>query len=191
MGDRPNLEKGLERGQFLQHYYLKEELADFCRAEGLPASGGKGELTERVACYLESGRVIPAGRAGRGAKPSGEISEDTEIEPDLVCSQKHRAFFRERLGKTFSFCVEFQNWLKSNAGKTYGEAVQAYRDIVTQKKQGRTVIGKQFEYNAYIRDFFADNPGKTLEQAIACWTYKKAQAGSHRYTREDLSALTH
>ncbi len=43
------------------------------------------------------------------------IAENTVIEPNVVCSEKHRAFFIEKIGKSFSFNVLFQKWLKSNA----------------------------------------------------------------------------
>ena len=41
----------------------------------------------------------------------------------------------------------------------------------------------------YIRDFFADNKGKTLDEAIKCWKYKKGLPGNNRYERSDLVAL--
>ena len=40
------------------------------------------------------------------------------------------------------------------------------------------------------RDFFADNKGKSLEDAIKCWKYKKKLQGHNRYDRADLVALT-
>ena len=79
--------------------------------------------------------------------------------------------------------------MKSNAGKTYKEAIAAYYDILEEKKRGKTKIDKQFEYNTYIRDFFADNQGKTLEDAIQCWKYKKQLQGHNRYERSDLVAI--
>ena len=117
------------------------------------------------------------------------ISEDMKIEPDFVCSEKHRAFFREVIGTGFSFNVAFQKWLKSNTGKTYREAIDAYGRILEEKKKGKTAIDRQFEYNTYIRDFFADNEGRSLEDAIRCWKYKKGLKGHNRYERSDLSAL--
>ena len=45
---RPELVPGMDSQTFREYYYLKEELADFCRANHLPVSGGKQELTERV-----------------------------------------------------------------------------------------------------------------------------------------------
>ena len=90
-----------------------------------------------------------------------DINENTKIEPNFVCSEKHRAFFKEHIGNSFSFNVAFQKWLKSNTGKTYKEAIVAYYQILEEKKKGKTKIDKQFEYNTYIRDFFEDNKGKT------------------------------
>lgn len=176
---------------FRDYYYLKEELAAFCRENRLPASGSKQELTDRIACFLETGEAVkPAKRktAARKRKP-GELTRESIIETGFVCSEAHRAFFRKEIGKSFSFNVPFQNWLKSNAGKTYGDAVAAYHEIMAEKKKGRSPIGKQFEYNAYIRDFFADNPGSILEDAIRCWKYKKGLKGHNRYERPDLKAL--
>ena len=81
------------------------------------------------------------------------------------------------------------DWLKTNSGKTYAQAIEAYYQILEEKKKGKTVIDRQFEYNTYIRDFFEANPGKTLQQAIACWKYKKALPGHNRYEDADLSAV--
>lgn len=101
------------------------------------------------------------------------ITRETLIEEDFVCSQKHRVFFKKEIGNGFSFKVDFQKWLKNNAGKTYEDAINAYYQIIENKKKSTTKIDKQFEYNTYIRDFFADNKGKTLAEAIKCWKYKK------------------
>lgn len=57
------------------------------------------------------------------------------------------------------------------------------------RKKGTTTIDRQFEYNTYIRDFFADNQDKSLEDAIKCWKYKKLLQGHNRYERSDLAAL--
>ena len=118
-----------------------------------------------------------------------DIYEDTKIEDDFVCSEKHRAFFREYIGNSFSFNVAFQQWLKSNKGKTYKEAITAYYQIIEDKKKRKTKIDKQFEYNTYIRDFFEDNQGKSVEDAIKCWKYKKQLQGHNRYEKTDLIAI--
>jgi hypothetical protein len=189
MTKRPNLDRNLDSKTFRDFYYLKEELMDFCRQNGLPASGGKIELTDRIAHFLDTGEALPILPAKKRASVTFEIHKDTEIESDFVCSEKHREFFKKQIGNSFSFNVTFQKWLKSNAGKTYQEAIAAYDQILEDRKKGRTEIDKQFEYNTYIRDFFADNPGKSLEEAIRCWKYKKQLQGHNRYEKSDLIAL--
>ena len=62
--------------------------------------------------------------------------------------------------------------------------------ILKDKKKNKTEIGKQFEYNTYIRDFFEDNKDKTLKDAIKCWNYKKNLKGHNKYEKEDLKALS-
>lgn len=189
MTNRPDLNKKLDSKTFRNYYYLKEELIDFCRENGLPVSGGKIEITDRIAHFLETGEVLSITTVKKKAPVISGIDEGTRIETDFVCSEMHRAFFKEHIGNSFSFNVAFQKWLKSNAGKTYKEAIAAYYNILEEKKRGKTKIDKQFEYNTYIRDFFEDNHGKTLESAIKCWKYKKQLQGHNRYERSDLAAI--
>ena len=119
-----------------------------------------------------------------GAQIKPGTSLDDIIPQNVVCSQELRAFFVEHMGKGFHFKAEFQDWLHNNAGKSFREAVEAYHSIEHPKE-----IKPQFEYNQYIRDFFADNKGATLKDAIRCWHWKKLQAGSHRYEKSDLDAV--
>ena len=188
MSERPEFSRKLDGATFLSYYYLKEELADFCRENDLPVSGGKIELTNRIAHFLDTGEILkPA--AKRKAACTESITESTIIGSNIVYSEKLRAFFTERIGKGFSFNVPFQRWLKGNAGKTYGEAIEAYYQVLAEKKTKKPAIDKQFEYNTYIRDFFADNKGKSLADAIACWKYKKRLLGHNRYESSYLTAL--
>lgn len=201
----------LDSKTFRDYYYLKEELVDFCRKNSLPTSGGKLELTERIALFLDTGKIperekaagelaagVTEARVAVEAKVAAvpeHISESSLIEANFVCSEKHRAFFKEHIGSSFSFPVAFQKWLKSNTGKTYQEAIDAYYQIIAEKKKRKSQKGempqidKQFEYNTYIRDFFADNRGRSLADAIQCWKYKKQFPGHNRYERKDLVAL--
>lgn len=189
MTERPVLDKHLDSKTFRDFYYLKEELIDFCRKNSLPTSGGKLEITDRVAYFLDTGKILSVSTAKKTTPIISSINEDTEIEVDFVCSERHRAFFKEHIGNSFSFNVAFQKWLKSNPGKTYKEAINAYYQILENKKKGKSQIDRQFEYNTYIRDFFANNHGKSLEEAIKCWKYKKRLQGHNRYEQSDLAAL--
>ena len=188
-------DRHMDSHAFRETYYLKTELAAFCRDNNLSTAGSKEELTERIAFFLDTGKKMktPA-RPVTHRKQLDEISGQSIIEEGFVCTETHRAFFLKAIGPSFSFIVPFQKWLKENAGKTYDEAVAAYHEIRKEKADsrhsGRHPIGKQFEYNTYIRDFFADNAGKTLDDAIRCWKYKRNLKGHNRYERSDLTALS-
>ncbi len=186
---RPDLNDQLSSDTFRQYYYLKAELTAFCREQGLPTSGGKLELTERVAHYLATGQTLKASPRKASEKAAAPLSENTKIEPNFRCTERHRQFFTTQIGPGFTFNVSFQKWLRENPGKTYQEAIVAYGQIIAARKKGKTDIGRQFEYNTYIREFFADNQGKSLEEAIKCWRYKKSLPGHNRYEPTDLEAL--
>ncbi len=94
----------------------------------------------------------------------------------------------KQLGRNITI-EEAKTFLKENAGKTYKDAIEAYYQLLEEKKSGRTKIDKQFEYNTYIRDFFEDNKGKSLEDAINCWNYKKSLPGHNHYEKSDLAVL--
>ena len=189
MAERPELTAKLSSKEFLEYYYLKEELVRFCKENGLPASGGKQDLTERIACFLDTGKIKKTKTVRTCKKNITEITKDSIIESGFVCSELHRAFFKKEIGDSFSFNVAFQKWLKSNAGKTYADAILAYKEIKAAKKTEKTSIDSQFEYNTYVRDFFEDNKGAALKDAIKCWKYKKSLKGHNRYERSDLKAL--
>ena len=96
-------------------------------------------------------------------------------------------FFEKEIGKGFRFKVKFQKWLKANPDKTYQDAIDAYYEIQNSKE--KTKISKQFQYNQYIRDFFENNEGKSLDDAIKCWKYKKSIKGHNKYEKDDLVIL--
>ena len=188
--ERPTLHKTLDSKIFMSYYYLKEELIAFCKKEGLQSSGSKEMLVKRIATYLETGEKIKE-QIGKKERTviREKITKDMKIESHFVCSQVHREFFKAHIGKSFSFNVIFQDWLKTHAGATYEEAIMAYAAIIEDKKHRKTTINKQFEYNCYIRGFFEDNEGKTLDDAIRCWKYKKSLPGTHKYEQSDLVIL--
>lgn len=186
MDKRPELNLNLDSETFRNYYYLKEELMKFCRDNGLPSSGNKKELTERIAHYLDTGEITKTETTNK-TKILNDISLGTIIEENIVCDEKHRSFFKNIIGPSFTFNVKFQKWLKTNSGKTYKEAVDEYYRI--KKDKNKTTIDSRFEYNTYIRDFFIENKDRTLNDAIKCWKYKKSLPGHNRYEQADLVIL--
>lgn len=94
MSERTDLNEKLDGETFRTFYYLKKELVDFCRKNNLPVSGGKIELIDRIACFLDTGKVLETSTKRKTTKDVGVITENTLIESNVVCSEKHRAFFK-------------------------------------------------------------------------------------------------
>ena len=184
----PKLDKNLSPEEFRQYYFLKEELKDFCRTEGLKVSGSKGDLENRIVHYLSTGEELKEPSVKQNSTQKlAEISLDSKLGENFKCSEDKRVFFENEIGKRFKFKVKFQKWLKSNPDKTYRDAINAYFEI--QNSNEKTEIGKQFQYNQYIRDFFEDNEDKSIYDAIRCWKYKKSLKGHNKYEKSDLEAL--
>lgn len=182
------LTRNLKPEEFRQYYFLKEELKDFCRMEGLKVSGSKEDLENRIIHYLSTGEELNEVSIKQFSHVElSEIELDSKLGENFKCSEDKREFFENHIGKGFKFKVKFQKWLKSNPDKTYRDAIEAYFEI--QNSNEKTEIGKQFQYNQYIRDFFEDNDDKSLDDAIKCWKYKKSLKGHNRYEKSDLEIL--
>lgn len=194
--NRYRLNKDLDSTEFREYYFLKEELKEFCRNEGLKISGSKNQLEERIIYYLDTGKSLEnktIQKKSNNQSTSNKTTTHEEIRLDSIlgenfkCSEDKREFFVREIGKGFKFKVKFQKWLKSNPDKTYQDAINAYYDLQNSKE--KTEIDKQFQYNQYIRDFFKDNDDRTLNDAIKCWNYKKSLKGHKRDEKSDLKAL--
>lgn len=195
---RPQLTKDLKSEDFKEYYFLKKELKDFCKKEGLKVSGSKNQLEERIIYYLDTGKSLDNSRSIKNknnysksnsnkATTSEEITLDSILGENFKCSEDKREFFEKEIGERFKFKVKFQKWLKTNPDNTYQDAINAYHEL--QNSNEKTKIDKQFQYNQYIRDFFDDNDDKTLNNAIKCWKYKKSIKGHNKYEKSDLDIL--
>ena len=109
MKSRPEITINLDSCTFREYYYLKEELVSFCRDHHLPVSGGKQELTERIACFLDSGKVQqPVAKRNTNRKTTApEIRLENIIEEDFVCTETHRAFFKKESVTAFLSMFSF------------------------------------------------------------------------------------
>jgi len=56
MEKRPELNLSISPKDFQDFYWLKKELVNFCRKEGLKTTGSKIEIAERIENYLKTGK---------------------------------------------------------------------------------------------------------------------------------------
>lgn len=184
---RPNLTIDISVENFKDFYWLKEELQSFCRENGISASGSKIEISDRIEIFLRTGEIkktIGKSKVNRKVEPQVDLSLDTVITENHRCSQNVRAFFKTVIPK-FHFSTYIQNYFKNNVGKTYRDVVDAWYEEEERKKDPsyKKNIAPQFEYNQFIRDFFADpkNRGKSRQEAIEAWNEIKKLPGSNKY----------
>ncbi len=184
---RPNLTKNISIQSFRDFYWLKEELQLFCRQHGISASGSKMEISERIEAFLQTGEIkkpIKKFTSNKKIEPQTNLSLDTVITENHRCSQDVRAFFKTVI-PNFHFSTYIQNYFKNNIGKTYRDVVDAWYIDLERKKDPsyKKEIAPQFEYNQFIRDFFADpkNQGKNRQEAIEAWKKIKKLPGSNKY----------
>ncbi|EDZ53247.1 DUF6434 domain-containing protein [Bacillus cereus] len=190
---RPPLIKSISLEDFQNYYWLKAELQTFCREHGLPASGSKTEITERISHYLTTGKVLKNSSVQKVSKAPlsyKDLSLQTIITKNHRCSEGVRAFFKEKIGTNFRFTVALQKFFKENVGKTYEDAITFWYEENERKKDPtyKTTISAQFEYNRFTRDFFEDpnNKGKAKADAIAAWNEIKTKPGSNAYVPQKV-----
>ncbi|KAB8135783.1 cytoplasmic protein [Gracilibacillus oryzae] len=185
---RPPLTKNISIQDFHSFYWLKKELQQFCRECGISTAGAKLEIAARIVRFIETGEIQKPLRRKKTNKQScnEELGLHTVISENHRCSQEVRAFFKSII-PNFHFSTHIQTYLKQNAGKTYQDVVEEWFAEEQRKKDPayKKEIAPQFEYNQFIRDFFADpeNKGKTREEAIKAWNIVKKQPGSNKYER--------
>ena len=171
-------------------YHLKKDLVTICKKYNLPTSGYKENLLQYICDFIENKPINKINHKKRKNNNFEPILEKI-IDENYTNNEIHRAFFKKVIGEKFKYNVPFCQWMIENKGKeTYNNAIEVYNNIMLEKKSGKKFeIGKQFQYNQYTRDFFANNPKLSKADCIKCWHYKKEQFGQHKYEEEDLIAL--
>jgi len=163
---------------FCDYYWLKADLLDFCRQQGIPTGGAKKDLTERIAHFLRTGEIPTARSAKRSAATMpATFSRQTVIGANWHCSQELRAFFEQEIGSRFHFNKVMRDFIKNETGQTLQAAIEAWEEA-ERHPPPPTDIEPQFEYMRHIREYFNTHPDGNREEALKTWHEKKAQRKS-------------
>ena len=194
---RPKIELITSGAELRRWYWLKDELIQQARAVGINTKGGKFEILERLANYLENGeKKLPSDKI-KPRKISNfdwhkeVLSLETVITDNYKNSQNVRTFFATQVGPDFKFNIEFMAWMKANAGKTLDDAVKEYHAMRERMSaEGyKTKIKSHNQFNQYTRDFLADNPQMGMNDVRRVWKLKRSlpsKDGRHVYEKSDL-----
>ena len=178
--NRPALTRNTSVKDFTDFYWLKAELLDFCRQEGIPCSGSKIELSTRIAHYLETGDILttkPKQSSKRNTAMPCIFERTTVIGTGWRCSQEIRAFFEQEIGPGFHFNKVMRDFIKNGEGKSLQEAIDAWQDA-KRNPASKTEIEPQFEYMRHMRAYFAAHPQASREEALQAWHEKRNQRKS-------------
>ncbi len=198
MESKPKLNKQIDLIHFKNHYWLKAELINFCREQGIAATGSKKALEERIETFISLGiktKALPKKETGdRDSKKP--ITRDTPV-VNYKNDAATRQFFVEQIGPSFRFnaylrqFTDRKNVIDKNV--TYGDLVEGWMREEARKNDPsfKTEIGDQFEYNRFTRDFFASEKGKTRADAIAAWNIVKEAPGEKTYSLRIITQREH
>lgn len=180
-----SLTKSISLTNFKNYYWLKSELIKFSRKNGLSTLGSKQELAKRIEIFLKTGKKIKF--LSKKIKTNFD-SKKLITRNTLVINYKNdaatRKFFVEQIGSRFHFNSYLRKFTKKQVKSlTYGDLVDGWLAVESHKKDKnfKTTIGKQFEYNQFTRDFFANEKGKTRADAIKAWKIVKSIPGKNSY----------
>lgn len=193
---RPDISEIESGAELRRWYWRKSELIERARQLGLKTTSGKFVILDRIAHFLDTGDTrypgdIKPNVVSRFDWHKEPLSNETVITDSYKNTQNVRRFFKSEVGGDFKFNIAFMEWMRSNEGKTLGDACEQYRSLkAAQQTPGfRTTIKDHNQFNQYTRDFLDDNPDLGMDDVRRIWALKiqtPSETGRHVYDRSDL-----
>jgi len=170
---RPPLVASLSGRELERWYWLKSELVELARTLGVRSSGGKAELTARLVAALDGAPPPRPSTTTSGARSRPSVPQLAEpLTPETVfpvgqrCTQQLRAFLVEAIGPRFRFDGAVRTFVAEGGGRTLGDIVDHWW---ATRESPQEVIGAQFEFNRFLRDWHLANPGRPSADARRAW----------------------
>lgn len=186
MEKKPQLTMPITVACLKNHYWLKAELLKFCKAIGLSTVGSKQELIKRIEAFVTTGcKIQPKVNKSASRDSYKPIKVDTLVK-DYNNDVATRKFFVTHVGKRFHFNAYLRQFTDKNnitSGLTYGDLVAGWLDMESKREnpQHKTSIDNQFEYNQFVRDFYANEQGKSHADMVKAWGIVKTISGERTY----------
>ena len=196
---RPDFASIKTASEFNSWYWLKKEMVEICKTMGLPSHGRKFDLRDRIMYALNhNGKILHSPEAKKVKSTfnwaKSKLRTSTLITDNISFGPNFRNFMKSNITGKFSCTAEFMSWVRSNEGKTLGDAIAAFYTLEKRKENPdfKREIAKNNMFNQYTRDYLTDNPEHSLNQVRKCWLLKKqlpANNGFVVYERCDLELL--
>jgi hypothetical protein len=192
---RPNIQDCNSSEEFRRWYYLKSELVDFAKTNGVPFQGSKFDIADRIAAILDL-QPLPTAKRRRPQSrfdwANSPLKLDTVITDNISFGPNVRGFFKNQIGPAFVCNSDFMDWMREHIGATLSEAAAAWGVLEARKADPdfQTRIRSHNQYNQFTRDILAANPDLTLSDVRKIWKAKRALPQPMTYKPEDLGLLT-
>jgi SAP domain-containing new25/Domain of unknown function (DUF6434) len=174
---RPPLARSLDATEFRRWYWLKQELLDFAKQEGIATSGDKPTLSNRIALFLtgvdaqQISTTIRTARHTISRRLPEPLTAETVLGPRQASSQQLRTFFETEIGRRFSYDVHMRTFLASDQHKTLGDAVEHW---YATRGAAKPETLPQLELVRFTKAWHAANPTGTQVECRAAWQRYKA-----------------
>lgn len=166
---KPALYAGMSAEEFGRHYRTVVELRAFARSIGVPTSGNKADLTDRISRALSGQAPMRTSPSPRRTLPE-PLGADTELVGNVVLSRQLRQWFIDQVGPGFRANQALREFLADGQGRTLGDALAVYQATVGQA--GQPIAG-QFVYNRFVRDWYRDHPGGSPTEMRQAWAAQR------------------
>jgi hypothetical protein len=185
---KPQLNNCIKSAEFRNYYWKKAELINFCKENGLPTSGSKFDLEILITEYIDTGLCKESASKTRASilkDSDNQLTVDTPVinyKNDAIT----REFFVKHIGAKFKFNAylrEFAKQTNLSVGITYGKLITGWLDYENKIKSSKQkpAIAKQFQFNQFQRDFYAQEIGKTRQEFLEAWELVKSAPGPATY----------
>jgi SAP domain-containing new25/Domain of unknown function (DUF6434) len=175
--ERPPLAPSLDAAEFRRWYWLKQELVDFAKQEGLSTTGDKPNLANRIALFLGGAEPQAASantkivRQTISTRLPEPLTSQTVLGPKQASSQQLRTFFTDAIGPRFSYDIHMRTFLASDETKSLGEAV-AHWYATRQTAKPETL--PQLELVRFTKAWHRAHPEGTQVECRTAWKLYKS-----------------
>ncbi len=194
MTDRPDIVDCPDAATFRQWYYLKAELVAFARTQRIKTTGGKFEIADRIAYFLDHGAPPVEMKSTKRVQSrfdwhSATLTDQTIITDSYKNTQNMRRYMQKAI-PAFKFSLSFMAWMKANVGMTLADAVVQAKQLEADKKAGKKQPDQPHnQYNAYTRAYFEHVRDGTQDEVRQLWALRRKRPGPYVFDPQDMALL--
>jgi SAP domain-containing new25/Domain of unknown function (DUF6434) len=173
--------KKLNIEEFKSKYYYKQDLIKICQEYQIPYSGlMKYDLERNIIAYLEGKNPVVKSKKKTQNWTQDKLGLQEVVTDNFRCNPLTRKFFESIIGPKFTFFGALINHKKNNPDKViyYQDLVDLWYQELINRKNGKSSTAKFYKanrYNKFMKQYYAQNKGKTHTDMIKAWeNFKKS-----------------